>query len=270
MITSTIATHTPLSPRVLPKWGNGVKSVWRRNFLHFRYTFWVTLCWIFVEPLLFLLAIGYGIGNFVSDINGKSYIDFYFPALLSITAFSVPFFESTYNYYSKLTHQKIYQTILMTPVSVGEILWAELLWGASKGLLSCFAVSIVARVLNIYHSWLILPVFFVLFLISFIGSACGLLFTTFAKNYDFFNYAISGFLLPMSFFSDSYFPINQLPSIIQIIIHFFPLIHGVKAVRLLLDGTSNSTLYFSIFILMIFALALTRWVYLRFLKLILD
>lgn len=270
MNTSILTHHASLSPRTLPKWGHGVKSVWRRNFLHFRYTFWVTLCWIFVEPLLFLLAIGYGIGNFVSDINGKSYIDFYFPALLAVTAFSVPFFESTYNYYSKLTHQKTYQTILMTPVSVSEILWAELLWAASKGLLSCFAVSIVARVLNIYHSWLILPVFLVLFLIAFIGSASGLLFTTFAKNYDFFNYAISGFVLPMSFFSDTYFPINQLPNAIQIMIHFFPLIHGVKAVRLLLDGTSNSTLYFSIFILLVSALILTRVVYVRFKKLILD
>jgi lipooligosaccharide transport system permease protein len=270
MTTSTLISPATIAQRSLPKWGHGVKSVWRRNFLHFRYTFWVTLCWIFVEPLLFLLAIGYGLGNFVADINGKSYIDFYFPALLSVTAFSVPFFESTYNYYSKLTHQKTYQTILMTPVSASEILWAELLWGASKGFLSCLAVSIVARVLNIYHSWLILPVFLVLFLISFIGSACGLLFTTFAKNYDFFNYAISGFLLPMSFFSDTYFPISQLSSFVQILIHFFPLIHGVKAVRLLLDGTSNSTLYFSIMILIVFALSLTRWVYIRFRKLILE
>lgn len=270
MNTSILTNSTSLSTRTLPKWGNGVKAVWRRNFLHFRYTFWVTLCWIFIEPLLFLVAIGYGIGNFVSDINGKSYIDFYFPALLSVTAFSVPFFESTYNYYSKLTHQKTYQTILMTPISASEILWAELLWGASKGILSCLAVSIIARVLNIYHSWLIFPVFLVLFLIAFIGSASGLLFTTFAKNYDFFNYAISGFLLPMSFFSDTYFPINQLPTAVQFLIHFFPLIHGVKAVRLLLDGTSHSTLYLSIFLLLVMALLLTRIVYRRFKKLILD
>ncbi len=258
---------TTLPERTLPKWGHGVKSVWRRNFLHFRYTFWVTLCWIFIEPLLFLLAIGYGIGNFVSDINGKGYIDFYFPALLTVTAFSVPFFESTYNYYSKLTYQKTYQTILMTPVGVSEILWGELLWGASKGLLSCFAVSIVARVLNIYHSWLIFPVFMILALIAFLGAASGLLFTTFAKNYDFFNYAISGFLLPMTFFSDTYFPINQFPSALQIIIHFFPLIHGVKAVRLLLDGTSSPTLYLSILVLLVFAFGLTRWAYVRFRRL---
>jgi len=266
----TSNTNVNSLPKTLPKWGHGVKSVWFRNFLHFRYTLWVTLCWIFLEPLLYLLAIGYGVGNFVSDINGKSYIDFYFPALLSITAFSVSFFESTYNYFSKLTHQKTYQTILMTPVSAGEILWAELLWSASKGLLSCIAISIVARIFNIYHSWLILPVFLILFLISFSGSACGMLFTTFAKNYDFFNYGISGFLLPMSFFSDTYFPISQLPTIPKVIIHLFPLIHGVKSVRLLLEGVSNYNLLLSLFVLIIFNLIITKWVYQRFRKLVLN
>ncbi len=259
--------------RPLPRWGQGVKTVWLRNFLHFRYTFWVTLSWIFVEPFLYLLAVGYGVGNYISEINGKSYIDFYFPALLAITAFNVPFFEATYNYYSKLTHQKTYQTILMTPVSASEILWGELLWGATKGLLSCVALSIVARVLNIYHSWLIFPVFIILFVIAFIGAASGLLFTTFARNYDFFNYAITGFLLPMSFFSDTYFPIEQLPKYVQIIIHFFPLIYGVKVVRVMLGSSTESsiqTLILYLGALLCFSLTLTRWAYLRFRRKILE
>jgi lipooligosaccharide transport system permease protein len=261
---------TSIQTRRLPKWGQGVKSVWMRNFLHFRYTLWVTLCWIFVEPFLYLLAIGYGIGNYVSDISGKSYIDFYFPALITVTAFSVPFFESTYNYYSKLTHQKTYQTILMTPVSASEILWAELLWGATKGILSCLAISVVARVLGIYHSWLIFPAFLILFLVAFIGSACGLLFTTFARNYDFFNYAISGFLLPMSFFSDTYFPIAQLPWGAKLLIQFFPLIHGVRSVRSLLEPEYEHNIVVSIVILLVFAVILTRWAYQRFRSLIIN
>ncbi len=264
------AVFVTVQQRPLPKWGQGVRTVWLRNFLHFRYTLWVTLCWIFFEPFLYLMAIGYGIGNYVSDINGKSYIDFYFPALITVTAFSVPFFEATYNYYSKLTHQKTYQTILMTPVSASEILWAELLWGASKGLMSCLAISVVARILSIYHSWLILPAFLVLFLVSFIGAACGLLFTTFAKNYDFFNYAISGFLLPMSFFSDTYFPIDQLPWYAKMIINFFPLIHGVKAVRALLNAPIQQNIFIPILILLGFAIILTRWSYQRFRRLIID
>lgn len=259
----------PLKRRI-PKWGQGVATVWFRNFLQFRYTLWVTLCWIILEPLLSLLAIGYGVGNYIAVINGRSYIDFYFPGLLTVTAFSVPFFESTYNFYSKLTYQKTYQTILMTPVSASEILWAELLWAASKGLFSCIAISVIARLLSIYHSWLILPAFLILFLISFIGAACGMLFTTFAKNYDFFNYGISGFLLPMTFFSDTYFPIDQLHFSLKWAIQCFPLIHGVRATRFLLGSGDVENFFIALVILPLLALILTRWAYVRFRGLIID
>lgn len=254
----------------LPKGGHGIITVWMRNFLQFRYTLWVTLSWIFFEPFLYLMAIGYGIGNHVSNINGKSYLDFYFPALLTVTAFSVPFFEATYNYYTKLTHQKVYRTILMTPVSASEILWAELLWGAFKGTLSCVAVAVVGRLLNIYDTWMIFAAILFLFLLAFIGAACGLLFTTFAQNYDFFNYAISGFLLPMSFFSDTYFPIDQLPRLAQLLIHCFPLIHAVRAVRTFLGGNPQNNILLSTTVLLLMAIILTRWAYIRFRRLIID
>jgi lipooligosaccharide transport system permease protein len=266
----TRAVFATVQQRPLPRWGQGVRTVWMRNFLQFRYSLWVTLCWIFVEPFIYLMAIGYGIGNHISEINGKSYINFYFPALLTVTAFSVPFFEATYNYYSKLTHQKTYQTILMTPVSVSEILWAELLWGATKGLLSVLAIALVARILNIYQTWLIFPAILVLFVVAFIGAAFGFLFTTFAKNYDFFNYGISGFLLPMSFFSDTYFPIESLPRGVKLLIHFFPMVHAVKSVRALLDPSVDQNIFVSLLVLFAFALILTRWVYSRFRRLIIN
>ncbi|MEY4615360.1 MAG: hypothetical protein RJB66_320 [Pseudomonadota bacterium] len=265
----TRALHRNLTTP-LPRRLNGVKTVWMRNFLQFRYTFWVTLTWIFFEPFLSLLAIGYGIGNYVSAINGKTYLEFYFPALLTVTSFSVPFFEATYNYYTKLTHQKVYRTILMTPIEPVEILWAELLWAAFKGTISCIAVALVGRFLNIYETWMIIPSIILLFLVSFIGAAFGLFFTTFAKNYDFFNYAVSGFLLPLSFFSDTYFPIIQMPNSIQIAIHYFPLIHGVHAVRYLLGIDTQHSLFISIAALFLFAGVSTRLAYSRFQQLLID
>ena len=158
----------------------------------------------------------------------------------------------------------------MTPVSASEILWAELLWGATKGLLSCTAIACVARLLNIYHTWFIIPAFLILFLISFLGAVCGLLFTTFAKSYDFFNYAISGFLLPISFFSDTYFPIDQIPLPGFIFIHLLPLVHGVKAVRHFLNSGLDKPVFFHVIALIVFAFLLTRWTYIRFRRLILD
>lgn len=250
--------------RLVPLWGQGVQAVWLRNFLQFRYTLWVTLCWIVLEPFLSLIAIGYGIGNYIAIIDGRTFIDFYFPGLITVTAFSVPFFEATYNFYSKITYQKTYQTILMTPISPSEILWAELLWAATKGLLSCFAISVVARMMGVYHSWLIIPAFVILFMTAFIGALCGVIFMTYARSYDFFNYAISGFLLPMTFFSDTYFPIQQLHWSLKGLIQAFPLIHGVRAVRFIMGSGMEEHFLIAIIALPLFGLLLLQWAYRRF------
>ncbi|MGE0631704.1 MAG: ABC transporter permease, partial [Pseudobdellovibrionaceae bacterium] len=79
----------------LPQSGPGVREVWHRNFLYFRYSWKVSVFWIILEPLFYLGAIGYGLGAFVSNIQGISYVDWFFPGLLCSTAMMVSFFEGT-------------------------------------------------------------------------------------------------------------------------------------------------------------------------------
>jgi lipooligosaccharide transport system permease protein len=242
-----------------------------RNFLYVRYTFLVTLFWIFLEPAFYLFAIGYGVGGFIPEIQGQTYLEFYFPGLLATTSMMVPFFESTYGYFTKLHHQKTYNAILLTPVSVGEIMGGELLWAASKGFMSGFGILIVGLVLGVISADNLLICMGEVFLISFVFAIIGMLFTTFASNYDFFIFGTSGFILPMSLFSDTYFPIEKLPDKIQLLAHLFPLTHGVRLLRLTLKNQFEGLVPLMHFlVLLAFVLVLSKWTYNRFRRILLN
>jgi lipooligosaccharide transport system permease protein len=247
-----------------PTWGPGVLQVWKRNWLHFKYTFWVTLFWILLEPLFYLAAIGYGLGSFVPAIDGQSYAEFFFPSLLCSTAMMVPFFESTYSNFTKLTWMKTYSTILLSPISTSEIFLGELLWSSTKALFGVFGVAVVAKFFGAYDTWMIVPVVFVLFLQAFVFSALGMLFTTYASNYDSFIYSSSGFIIPMSLFSGTYFPIDHLPTLVRWLAYLLPLTHGVSSVRQILVNNLDKTLAFHLLILLIFAVIFMNWSYHRF------
>ncbi len=223
----------------MPQVNSGAFQVWSRNFLYFKKTWLVSLFWIVLEPVVYLGAIGFGLGAFVNNMGGIPYIEFFFPALLSTTAMMVAFFEATYGNYTKLTHQKTYATIMLTRVGPEEIVAGELLWAASKGFFGVIGVTIVAMFFGLIDSYKIILALPILFLMSALFSCIGMVFTSFARNYDSFIYSTSGLIVPMSLLSGTYFPLEQLPSGLRYLSYLFPLTHGVAAVRgVLHDGTS--------------------------------
>jgi lipooligosaccharide transport system permease protein len=219
----------------------------------------VSLFWIVLEPLFYLFAIGYGLGSFVSTIQGHSYIEYFLPALLCTTAMFVSFFEATYGNFTKLTHQKTYNTILLAPISASEIVLGELLWCASKGFLGVLGVTAVACFTGLIKTWLIGPALIVLFLLCFVFSCLGMLITSVARNYDSFIYATSGLIIPMSLMSGTYFPLQQLPPWMAKIAYVLPLTHGVAAVRSLLLEEPNVMIAVHASYLVLFAIVAMNW-----------
>lgn len=259
----------------LPKWGHGVYSVLKRNFLYSRYTWLYTFIWTFIEPLLYLTALGYGLGSFIPEIQGQSYLDFYFPGLIAITAMFVPFFEATYTYYSKLRFEKTYNTILLSPISVSEILWGEILWAAFKGFFSGSGVALLGVILGILNGTQFLLCLSIIFMIAFVFGALGMLFTTMAKNYDFFYVAFSGLVLPMSLFSDTYYPMDKYPEQIQWALQIFPSVHGVKLLRFLIHPPPTTQLPWlepalHFIALFFFLIIFTQISYRRFTKILMN
>lgn len=241
------------SPPLTPKF----VLVWKRNFRNFRKTIFVSLLWILIEPVIYLGGLGYGLGSFVSQIQGQTFVQFLFPGILCFTAMLVSFFEATYGTFHKLTYQKTFQTILMTPLSAYEIVFGEILWSASKGFLGVCGVLVVGGVMGLVDSISYIYTLPILGLLCWTFATLGMLVTSFAKNYDSFIYATSGFITPMSMVAGVYFPMDQLPWGIQQLSQLLPLSWGTLSVRWTLGDGSAHIAYL---LLPIAALILTSFI----------
>ena len=247
-----------------------VKKLWLRSYTQFKETIWISLLWVVVEPLFSLGAIGFGLGVYVSNIDGVAYADFFFPALLCVSGMFTGFFVGTYDNFSKLTHERLFSTQIMTPVEPQEIVWSAILWGGCKGLFSGLGISLVASFFGLVDSWRILPVLALVFLISLVFTAFGFLVTTYVRNYDEIIYPSSGLIIPMSLFSGTYFPVEHLPFGLKYLAYVLPLTHGVRAVRNLLLSGFDVWMLANISYLLILLLILTRWCTVRLTNRLLD
>ena len=234
-----------------PKIGESYKFIWFRNFLQFKRTILVSLFWVILEPLMYLGAIGFGVGSYINNINGQSYIDFFFPGLLCSTAMMVPFFEGTYTNYTKLTYQKLYNHMLLTKMTPQEIIFGEILWSTSKGAFGIAGLSLIGLMMGLVQDWKFIFVLLILLLTSWLFSSIAMLITSFARNYDSFIYATSGFLIPMTLISGIYFPINQQPLLLQIVSLILPLSHSVELCRAILAGEFRFGFYLHLAYLLI-------------------
>lgn len=242
-----------------PRLGIGTYRVWCRDFFYFKKYFIASVFWNFTEPLLYVVAFGYGLGFFVGKIEGVPYMLFLAPAILATTAMQGAVFESTYSSFTKLRVQKTYETIMMTPISVEDVVAGEILWGASKAFMSTLAVMTVFLVLGFidhWQAWLALPV---LLLLSWCMSAMSMVVTSHARDYDSFTYYFSLVITPMSLLAGTFFPLSHFPKWAQAAAYFLPLTHGVVVSRELFLGKWNSTLWLNLAILLIMAVLFTNW-----------
>lgn len=209
-------------------------QVWHRNYLQFKKTWLVSLFWTVLEPMLVLTAIGYGLGSYVSNIGGIAYVDFFFPALICSSSMMVSFFDATYGGYTKLSYHKLYRTMILSPLNVTEVILGELFWGATKGTLSAIGIILVASAFGLVKSFYFIPALIFIFISSYMFACMGLIVTSIVKSYDEIIYPTSGLIVPMSLFSGTYFPIEQLPYGIKYLSYLLPLTHTVASVRQLI------------------------------------
>ncbi len=125
----------------IPKLTYRVWKVWRRNFDVFTKNHKSQLsCPHCLEPILYLLAFGFGLGGFIPSIQGQPYINFIAPALVAIAVMNGSFFECTFASFVRMYFQKTFDAIVATPVSVEEVVAGELLWGATRATINATIV----------------------------------------------------------------------------------------------------------------------------------
>jgi lipooligosaccharide transport system permease protein len=210
--------------------------VWQRNFTVYTKLYKSSLALNFVEPILYLAALGLGLGAFVQQINGVPYIKFIAPGIIASSSMFAAIYECTYGTYVRMTYQKTFDAILATPVSIDDLIAGELMWGATKSLLYGTIIIIVISLFGLVDSPLIILVIPVLFITGLIFAEISVIFTALVPGIDSFNYFYTLFMTPMFLFSGIFFPLDNLSPIVSKIAFFTPLYHLVNICRGLASG----------------------------------
>jgi len=227
----------------IPRLTYRVWKVWHRNFDVFTKTIKVNFLPSLLEPILYLLAFGFGLGGFIPSIQGQSYIGFIAPALVAISVMNGSFFECTFASFVRMYFQKTFDAIVATPVSVEEVVAGELLWGATRATFNTTIVLAVVAAFGLISS----PLFLLVIPLAFFGglmfASMAMCFTSVAPNIDFFNFPSFLFLTPMFFLCGTFFPLTSLPIAAQgVAMAVLPLTHIVNLTRGLVTGHLESIL----------------------------
>ena len=187
------------------------------------------------EPLLWLVAFGYGLGAMVGRVptHGQEvpYILFLASGSICMSAMNAASFEALYSAFSRMHVQKTWDGIMNAPVRLDDVVLAEMLWAAFKALFTVTAILGVMLALGISHSPKLLVAWPVLLFVGITFSCIALIFNALAKGYDFFTYYFTLFLTPMMFLSGIFFPREQLPPLVRAVAEWLPLSAAVELVR---------------------------------------
>lgn len=210
--------------------------VWQRHATVYTKLYKSSIALNFVEPILYLAALGLGLGAFVKEINGVPYINFIAPGIIASSAMFAAIYECTYGTYVRMTYQKTFDAILATPVNLDDLVTGELMWGATKSLLYGTIIIIVISLFGFVDSPLILLAIPVLFLSGIIFAEISVIATATVPGIDSFNYFYTLLMTPMFLFSGIFFPLDNLPAVVSKIAFFTPLYHLVNICRSLAQG----------------------------------
>jgi lipooligosaccharide transport system permease protein len=221
-------------------------AVWQRDMDVYKKTFKVNIVPPLLEPILYLVALGFGLGIFIKEIDGVPYTRFIAPGLFSITTMYAAFFECTYASYIRMYYQKTFDAIIATPVNIDEVVAGEILAGATKAFINggiVLGVILAFGLVDLRYAVILLPLGFIAGLLF---ASVGMICTAIVPSIDSFNYPIFLFITPMFLFSGTFFPMSVLPEGLKVSAYaLLPLTHVVRIARGLTLGVPEGSLVLS-------------------------
>jgi len=218
---SIVATLRNVSPRA---W-----RVWQRNLDVYRATWIVNLLPPLLEPILYVLAFGLGMGRLIGTIDylGHTlpYLRFMVPGVIAVTIMFWSFFETTYASFVRMYYQRTFDAIMATPLLVEDVIVGEWLWGASKSVMAGSLVLLVMALFGQVTMPLGLLVIGLTVLGGLLFASLGLVCTAITPNIDTFNVPMFVIIFPMFLFSGTFFPIDILPGWAMAVALALPLTH---------------------------------------------
>jgi lipooligosaccharide transport system permease protein len=233
--------------------------VFLRNLVSYKRFVVPTFLVSLVEPLFYLITFGIGMGAYIGYFGGKPYLYFLVPGVLVSSVMLSSSFECLYGTFVKMVHEKLYDSLVATPVSAEDAIAGDIAWGAFRGLISGILMMIVANMMGVFPAS-IPSVLVLLVLMVFVGilfASLAMTVTSVSPSFDFFNYYTELFLTPMLFFSGVFFPLDKFPAWMKTLSEFMPLTHAVKISRAIFSGDYNAGLVWNF--LVIFVLEVTAF-----------
>lgn len=207
-------------------------AVWRRNASMYSRTWKWNLLPNFFEPVFYLTAVGIGVGAYIQEMGGMSYVAFLAPGLVCVSAMNGASFEVTYNVYVRMTFEKSYDAMLTTPIEPDDVLAGEILWALTRATIyggSFFLIVVAFGLAPLPSSLLGVPA---MMLSGLLFASIGMAFSINVQTIDYFSFYFTLFLTPLFLFSDVFFPLDErLTPMWQWVAEALPLLHPVRLAR---------------------------------------
>ncbi len=210
--------------------------VWQRHLKVYTKLYRSSIALNFVEPVLYLAAMGLGLGAYVKEIDGVPYVNYIAPGIIASSAMFAAAYECSYGTFVRMTFQKTFDAILATPVNIDDLVAGELIWGATKSMIYGTIIILVIALFGLVKSPLVILIVPVLFVSGLLFSEISMMFAAVVPGIESFNYFFTLFMTPLFLFSGIFFPVHTLPPLVAQIAWFTPLYHVVNICRAFASG----------------------------------
>jgi lipooligosaccharide transport system permease protein len=235
-------------------------SVWQRNATMYRRTWTWNILPNFFEPVFYLTAIGIGVGAYISQMGGLSYVAFLAPGLVCVAAMNGASFEVTYNIYVRMHFEKAYDAMLTAPIEPDDVLAGEMLWAMTRVLIYGGAFFVVTALFGLAPMPEALVAIPVIPLTGLLFAAIGVAFTLRIPAIDLFSFYFTLFLTPLFLFSDVFFPIEERLSGAWLwVAEVLPLLHPVRLARSAFRGDLSWIALWDLAYILAVSVALLAW-----------
>jgi lipooligosaccharide transport system permease protein len=236
-----------------------VFRVWQRELTLYRRIWPSTILSTLFDPILYLLAMGFGLGGYVAEIHGVPYIQFIGPGLVASSIMTAAAYEAAWNSYVRIFVERSYEGMMTTPAELEDVVAGEIAWAATRSLISSTVMIGVLGVFGLIRSpWFVLvPLLAMLAGVMF--TVLGLAYTVRLKYMDQLTFMFTLGITPMYLFSGIFFPLDNMPLWLQTAAWISPLFHVVEVVRALVLGTPGGMTLVHVGIIAAITLALWGW-----------
>ena len=223
-------------PGVLPRFGWRSARVWERDFVAWRKIYGSSLLLNFGEPLMNLLALGFGLGAYVVKLDNVSFAQYIAPGLLCSTCMMGVTFDAAFGGFERLHDNGVYDALVTGPLEVEDLIGGELLWQMSRSVLYGATFLLVILALGLVRAWTAILVLPLMVVSGVIFASLALVVACAARLQDHLFYYFTLAITPMFMFSGIFFPVKSLPPPARVVIWFTPLYHLVHLARVLVLG----------------------------------